>query len=134
MGTIVDTSKPLLATFLVIKMHQAMCIGLMICSAATLVVLGDEEMECWEPEDEFKCNSGLCIPLEYRCDGHPDCKNGEDETEQNCKDWCYIGYEKCADGQGCYDPDWLCDDRQDCADGSDEDRNMCDEMYPNKKK
>jgi hypothetical protein len=31
-------------------------------------------------EDEFNCNAGDCVPLDYRCDGGADClPAGEDE-------------------------------------------------------
>ncbi|TRY72284.1 hypothetical protein TCAL_08599 [Tigriopus californicus] len=33
-------------------------------------------------KDEFTCNTGKCIPLNYRCDLYEDCENEEDE--ENC--------------------------------------------------
>ena len=36
---------------------------------------------------EFTCNSGRCIPQDWRCDGHLDCRYGDESDEQmeNCK-------------------------------------------------
>lgn len=31
-------------------------------------------------DSEFPCNeNGTCIPLRWKCDGEPDCPNGEEE-------------------------------------------------------
>ena len=38
---------------------------------------------CSEDQDEYLCNDGQCISLSLRCNGNPDCSNGEDE--QNCR-------------------------------------------------
>ena len=50
------------------------------------------------PDDHFKCPGGRCIPLNWRCDGDPDCENAEDEPE-DCKDdsvkKCEDSYFKC---------------------------------------
>jgi len=89
------------------------------------------ESECIEPEDEFQCASGLCVPIDTRCDESPDCADGEDE--EGCEDYCPANQEKCPDGNGCFDYDWLCDGTADCTDGSDEDEKMCAEMYSKRK-
>merc|ERR1739838_316029 len=34
-------------------------------------------------EDQFTCNDGTCIPLEYRCDNKQDCLDVSDEKQ--CK-------------------------------------------------
>lgn len=31
--------------------------------------------------DEFRCQDGTCLGIEKRCDGHNDCRNGEDEIQ-----------------------------------------------------
>ncbi|XP_064031382.1 CD320 antigen isoform X2 [Pogoniulus pusillus] len=46
------------------------------------------------PSEQFPCKPGSCIRIEWRCDGHPDCDEGEDE--------------------------WGCDEHLDCRDGEDE--------------
>lgn len=35
--------------------------------------------------DQFTCNNQDCIPGVWRCDGHPDCLDKSDETEQCSK-------------------------------------------------
>ena len=32
-------------------------------------------------EEEFTCNDGLCLPLDLRCNGKPECKDNSDELE-----------------------------------------------------
>jgi len=32
----------------------------------------------------FQCLNGLCIMKRYLCDGFRDCKDGEDESEEEC--------------------------------------------------
>ena len=32
-------------------------------------------------KDEYTCNDGLCLPLDQRCNGKPDCKDKSDELE-----------------------------------------------------
>ena len=29
--------------------------------------------------DEFRCLEGMCISIDKRCNGYPDCRNGDDE-------------------------------------------------------
>ena len=35
-------------------------------------------------EEEFRCESGLCIPVKWQCDGEIDCPGGLDEWDQIC--------------------------------------------------
>lgn len=37
------------------------------------------------PDDEFQCNNGLCIIIDFVCDGENHCNDGEDENELMCK-------------------------------------------------
>nr|CAD7457778.1 unnamed protein product [Timema tahoe] len=32
----------------------------------------------------FMCPDGICIGKRFVCDGHQDCKNGEDESQGKC--------------------------------------------------
>ena len=34
--------------------------------------------------DQITCHSGHCIPQDWRCNGRPDCRDGEDEQKENC--------------------------------------------------
>ena len=36
------------------------------------------EVQC-DQDERFKCNSGICIPKQWHCDGKPDCMDGSDE-------------------------------------------------------
>ena len=48
------------------------------------------------PSTAFNCGDYTCIPLEYRCDGVPDCQSGEDEiycvSPETCQEWWNTGY------------------------------------------
>ncbi|KAJ8875156.1 hypothetical protein PR048_023049 [Dryococelus australis] len=67
--------------------------------------------------DEFRCGDGTCLNINQRCNGNPDCLNGEDE--EGCV-VCSPTEFKCKDG-GCVDLRVMCDGNQDCGDASDED-------------
>lgn len=98
----------------------------------------------------FECGDGTTVPVDFVCDGEPDCSNGSDEAQScpappMCADGQPLatysvcdGFEDCADGSdevGCPAPfvcgdgseipnEWVCDGGPDCEDGSDE-QQMC---------
>ena len=41
-------------------------------------------LEC--DEDEFKCGNGMCIDIDWKCDGDQDCVDAEDEIQCNNSD------------------------------------------------
>ncbi|XP_030029447.1 very low-density lipoprotein receptor isoform X7 [Manduca sexta] len=76
---------------------------------------------------EFRCKTGRCIPLSWRCDNEKDCTDGSDEepgtctTQRQCPEHKFV----CLTGGQCIPASWRCDDTADCPDGSDE--HQCDE-------
>merc|ERR550519_1982776 len=72
--------------------------------------------------EEFRCGSGLCIPISWQCDGEKDCPNdGLDEWDQLCrKEKCKEGDFRCEVESTCIPQGWQCDGIYDCMDGSDE--------------
>ncbi|KAJ8666823.1 hypothetical protein QAD02_008485, partial [Eretmocerus hayati] len=65
--------------------------------------------------DEYRCLEGICISIDKRCNGQPDCRNGDDEESCDCRTDDF----RCEDGN-CVSYSSLCDGIQDCKDGSDE--------------
>ena len=54
-----------------------------VCDSLIDCENGEDEAECGFPscqEDEFSCLKGRCIPAAWKCDGKPDCSEGEDEV------------------------------------------------------
>uniref|UniRef100_A0A8C3FPF8 Basement membrane-specific heparan sulfate proteoglycan core protein n=1 Tax=Chrysemys picta bellii TaxID=8478 RepID=A0A8C3FPF8_CHRPI len=73
--------------------------------------------EC--PSEEFQCGTGECLPLAYRCDRSPDCRDGSDEHGCGTPIPCEPNEFKCRNGH-CALKLWRCDGDNDCVDGSDE--------------
>lgn len=79
---------------------------------------------------QFLCESDkVCIPMEQRCNKHPDCIDGSDE--RNCQ------YAKCEDmficqNQRCINKTLVCDSQHidHCGDWSDEYCLITDDQYP----
>ncbi|XP_021364951.1 enteropeptidase-like [Mizuhopecten yessoensis] len=65
---------------------------------------------------EFACNSGVCIPEEWLCDGEADCTGAEDEM--SCQ-MCLVGEFRCGNAK-CIPELLRCDGHDDCAEGLDE--------------
>ena len=58
-------------------------------------------------QNNFKCKiSGICIALEYLCNGYRDCEFGEDE--ENCKDLSCPGMLKCGGSGVCIEHQEIC--------------------------
>jgi hypothetical protein len=72
-------------------------------------------MACDEAQPHFTCQDGEEIPLDWACDGEPDCEDGSDEA--NCTD---SDLYQCPDEDYYVPADEVCDGYEDCDDGSDE--------------
>ncbi|TRY94352.1 hypothetical protein DNTS_000097, partial [Danionella cerebrum] len=71
----------------------------------------------------FQCSNGMCVTLEWKCDGMDDCGDYSDEAncaspteEPGCSS--YFRYQ-CKNGH-CVPAWWKCDGENDCGDWSDE--------------
>ncbi|XP_061385720.1 very low-density lipoprotein receptor isoform X5 [Danaus plexippus] len=71
---------------------------------------------------EFRCKTGRCVPMSWRCDNEKDCSDGSDEEPGTCKvESCGPEEFTCRGKRGeCVPLTWMCDDNVDCSDGSDE--------------
>nr|XP_049700522.1 sortilin-related receptor isoform X1 [Helicoverpa armigera] len=66
-----------------------------------------------------------CIPNSWVCDGEKDCDNGEDESEEHCKDsTCAPTMFRCPSGK-CIFKSWVCDGENDCGDDHHSDEKNC---------
>jgi len=87
--------------------------------------------------DQFYCPEGICIPLEWTCDGGGDCQDFYDEDETLCCDMMNVethcpkeDHYRCPNG--IYIPDsYLCDGVPfDCRDNLDETEEICQGACP----
>ncbi|XP_075232916.1 sortilin-related receptor-like [Lycorma delicatula] len=71
---------------------------------------------------QFQCNSGICIPDSWVCDGIKDCDKGEDEAHCSKKLECRPDQSKfrCRKDGSCISLSLVCDGIKQCPDGSDE--------------
>uniref|UniRef100_A0A8C0ZVU4 EGF-like domain-containing protein n=1 Tax=Castor canadensis TaxID=51338 RepID=A0A8C0ZVU4_CASCN len=69
--------------------------------------------------NEFKCDSGRCIPRTWICDGEADCADALDEHQNCTRRSCSEGEFTCSNGL-CIRQSFRCDRRNDCGDYSDE--------------
>ncbi|CAG7830173.1 unnamed protein product [Allacma fusca] len=75
----------------------------------------------------YRCRFGGCVNATQICDGHPDCLDGSDETNDLCrKNRCSPKHFRCDYG-ACIRNRLSCNGRADCLDGSDETREICHE-------
>ncbi|XP_060808207.1 low-density lipoprotein receptor isoform X8 [Amyelois transitella] len=85
---------------------------------------GSESRTC--TSSEFRCKTGRCVPMSWRCDNEKDCSDGSDEdpltctSQRSCPEHKFV----CTSGH-CISAAWHCDYEADCPDGSDE--HNCDE-------
>ncbi|XP_013194693.2 low-density lipoprotein receptor isoform X6 [Amyelois transitella] len=84
---------------------------------------GSESRTC--TSSEFRCKTGRCVPMSWRCDNEKDCSDGSDEDPLTCKvEPCGPEEFTCRSSLGkhgeCVPLTWMCDDNPDCSDGSDE--------------
>lgn len=68
----------------------------------------------------WACKNGECIDASKHCDGTANCKDGSDETREDCSTFlCDVNKFRCSYG-ACVGLSSQCDGRKDCSDSSDE--------------
>ncbi|XP_053955720.1 modular serine protease-like [Anastrepha ludens] len=80
-----------------------------------------------QSECNWKCDDGESIDCEYFCDGLKNCRDGSDESTENCfvNSTCPSYAFRCAYG-ACIMGENRCNGKQDCADNSDELPFLCE--------
>ena len=91
------------------------------------ILINLDNRKC-DPETEFSCKNGRCIPKLWMCDFDNDCGDDSDEPAFKCRQRnCTNGWQRCP-GRTNYRciPKWLfCDGKDDCRDNSDEKPENC---------
>lgn len=77
--------------------------------------------------DQFQCQNGECIPMQQKCDGDSDCRDGSDEgIICGCPVNNFTGIFHCnstnVDKPLCIFDSQLCDGKVDCPFGEDEEQ------------
>ena len=81
-----------------------------------------DELDPWGSDDQFICDDGESIPMDWVNDGMEDCSGGEDEDSMGEDEFT------CDDGFT-IPMDWVNDGVEDCTNGEDEDGMDDDEMW-----
>jgi len=76
--------------------------------------------------NQFQCDNGDCININYRCDRDDDCSDKSDE--HGCNGYCSSSNFYCDNGN-CISGSYRCDGDNDCRDNSDEEN--CDNSSSN---
>ncbi|XP_073457238.1 sortilin-related receptor-like [Aquarana catesbeiana] len=89
-----------------------------------------QNLKSCDPQS-FSCLNGVCISLEWKCDGMDDC--GDYSDEANCENptdtpACARLYQFQCENRHCIPTRWKCDGEDDCGDWSDE--KDCGESIP----
>ena len=65
--------------------------------------------------NEFRCTSGKCIDIRFKCNKEDNCGDESDEMGCPCRN-----HELTCDNGNCVDKLWRCDGEDDCGDMTDE--------------
>ncbi|XP_021948531.2 low-density lipoprotein receptor-related protein 1 isoform X4 [Folsomia candida] len=105
---------------------QSLCLlspdGGYICACPENFILNSDQTSCTAncTTSQFVCeNTSKCIPKWWKCDGQPDCLDGEDEHESCPPFNCNPGHVQ-FENSTCLYPTSICDGTNDTYNGADE--------------